>query len=56
MSRLHLREVGVTPRTLQLYRKAFNAFLLYLTSQGRRLPRRAEIIDETAAEYLHDKF
>lgn len=56
MPRVHLRELGVTPRTLQLYRKALNSFLLYLVANGISLPRRAEMIDETAAECLNDMF
>ena len=49
----HLRDLGVVPRTLFLYRKSLTAFLGHLRLSGKRLPTNGPELDEEAAKYIN---
>ena len=52
----HLKNVGIRPRTLRLYRYEVSQFFTYLTALGLRLPDTFARLDDLLAEYINHLF
>ena len=53
MSRRHLRDAGISDRTLRIYRREVSHFFSHLRINGIRIPRSYATFDETLAAYIN---
>ena len=52
--KVHLKYVGITPKTLERYRRALQGFFRHLRRYGIPLPRTMGEFDEAVAEYINE--
>ena len=53
MSKKHLRDAGISDRTLKIYRREVSLFFEHLEAHGIRIPRSYHALDEQLASYIN---
>ena len=53
---VHLKHIGIRPRTLRLYRFEVSQFFRYLEAMGLKLPGSFAKLDDLLAEYINHLF
>ena len=56
MSKRHLRDAGISERTLKIYRREVSLFFEHLSFLGIRTPRSFQALDEALANYINHLF
>ena len=49
----HLKNTGIRPRTLRIYRFEVSQFFTYLAALGLKLPKSFAQLDDLLAEYIN---